>query len=135
MSVTASMALSSATCTAPNGAVTATVTITNTNSGVATVLQVVPTYPATGATAATSSMAVGMPPMGPGQTNTIAASGGTLTKSWQLIPNTPQQGGPTPGDPATQVYDIGCVVYTDQTGSDAVVVPSTTTLTVSAPSH
>lgn len=135
MAVTAAIALSSATATAPNGAVTATVTITNNNAGTATILGVVPTNPPSGTTNGSTGVITGMVPMGPGQVNTVAPSGGTLTKSWQIIAVAPQQGGPTPGCPSSEIYDIGCVVYTDQTGSDGAVSPSTTTLTVSAPTH
>lgn len=135
MAISASIALSAATCTAPNGAVVATVTITNNNATDAIVLGVDPIVEQTGTTNRAVAASVGMPPMGPGQTNTVTASGGTLKKSWAIQPFSPQQGGPTPGNPASQVFDCGCIIYTNATGADAVVQPSTTTLTVSAPTH
>lgn len=134
MAITAAVTLSSSTCTAPNGVVTAIVTVTNGNATDAIVtgidLLVVPQN----LTSRSVAVSTGVAYLGPGAVTTVTASG-TLAKNISVQPFSPQPGGPSPGNPSTQVYTIGATVSTNATGADAVVNASTTNLTVSAPSH
>lgn len=126
MAITGAITLSSATCKVGQS-VMATLTITNGNAEAASVVEITPkAYPANVLTPAPISL--GLPPLAPGQTVSVAASG-TLALSWGVTPLAPVPRG-FGADSASQVYDIGAE-YKMSDGTVEVV--STTTLTASTP--
>lgn len=130
MAITAAMTVSSATCTAGQ-TVTATCTVTNSGASAVTVLGVMPIAPPHSATNGSTAVALGRPPLGPGMTTSVAGSNGTLALSWGVIPHAPASGEGWE-EPASQVYDLGAIVYTSD---GSVTAATTTTLTVSSPTH
>ena len=130
MAITAAMTLSSATATAEQQ-VTATCTVTNTGANAVSVTAIVPTAPPTGVTNGSTAMALGNPPIGPGLAVSVPGSSGTLALSWGVIAHAPSSGYGL-AEPASQIYDIGALVYTSD---GSVTSATTTTLTVSNPGH
>lgn len=129
MAITASMAVSSATCKAEQS-IAATVTVSNSGGSAVNVTGLVPLCSPAGTDLNSVSVALGQPPIGPGMTVSVAASGST-TFTWNVTPHAPQSGFGL-AMPASQVYDIGATIYT----SDGAITDATsTTLTVSNPSH
>lgn len=127
MAITATIALSSATCVAEQP-IAVTVTVSNSGLAAVTVLNIVPTAPINGTTAETSAIAKGQPPTGPGMTVSVAASGSTPF-TWLVVPHAPTTDGTsTPAEPASLVYSIGATITTSD-GAVTVATPATLTVT------
>lgn len=125
MAITATTALSSA--TAKSGqVVTATVTVTNSGGAAVSVLGMQPTAPINGATAGSTSIALGVPPLGPGMTTSVAASG-TLALSFGVVAHEPTTSEGL-AETASVVYSIGATIYTSD-GSVTAATPTTLTVT------
>jgi len=128
MAITATVALSSATAPAEQS-VAATVTVSNSGGATVYVLNVVPTAPINGTTQNATSVALGMPPLGPGVTTAVAASG-TLAITFPVRAHAPTTNTTNPAVPASLVYSIGATIYTSD---GAITVATPTTLTVTNP--
>lgn len=129
MAITAAITLSSATATAGQK-VTVTCTVSNSAGSAVTVTDIRPMVSPQGSTAETTASSPGVPALGPGMTVSVAGSGSTAF-SYDMIAHAPTSGLGL-AMPAFQVYDIGATVYT----SDGAITDATsTTLTVSNPSH
>ncbi len=132
MAITAAMTVSSA--TAANGTgVTATCTVTNSGTDAVTVTGIQPSVTPHSATTQSVAALVGLPPLGPGATVSVAGSNGTRAFGWGVSAFAPQAqtSGVTgnPANPAQYVYDLGATVFTSD---GSITVASTTTLTVTA---
>jgi hypothetical protein len=131
MAITAAITLSSATAY-PNQRVGVTCTVSNSGGSSVNVTGIRPTICPTGVKVESVAAVGGLAPIGPGMTVAVAASG-TLAISWQSVAFAPQPGnGPNPANPNSFVYDVGAIVTTSD---GAVTVATTTTLTVSVPTH
>lgn len=126
MAITATVALSSATAKAEQS-VAATVTISNSGAATVYALNIVPTAPINGTTPATTSVALGAPPLGPGTTTAITASG-TLAVTFPVLAHAPTTNTTNPAVPSSLVYSIGATVYTSD-GAITVATPATLTVT------
>lgn len=127
MAITAAITLSSATCVAEQS-VAVTCTVSNSGGASVNVLNIVPTAPVNGTTPETTSIAKGYPPLGPGMTVSVAASGSTGF-TFPVVPHAPTgDGTSTPAEPASIVYSIGATVYTSD-GAVTVATPATLTVT------
>lgn len=134
MAITAAMTLSSATAS-PGQAVHATCTVTNSGGSSVNVTGIQPILVPTTLTMQSVSGALGMPPIGPGMTVAVAGSSGTLALGWDVIAHAPTPGHvttPNPANPTSYVYDVGATVYTSD---GSITAATTTTLTVTAPTH
>lgn len=100
-------------------------TVTNTNSSDVTVLGVHPFVDRT------APVALGKPPIMPGQYVTVPASGGTLVLHWgaEFFSPTWASAG-FPQDFASSAYTLGAIVYTSD---GSVTTASTASFTVTAP--
>jgi hypothetical protein len=129
MAITASIALSSATCDAQQS-VGVVLTVANDGGSSVNVVGLQPYASPTGTNLQSVAVALGQPPIGPGMTVSVAAAG-ERNFAWPCIPQAPQSGEGWQ-NPTSQVYDIGCWVYTSD---GSVTKATTTTLTVSTPDH
>lgn len=127
MAISAAITLSSATAMAEQ-AVAATCTVTNSGGAAVYVLDIVPTAPINGTTPATTSVALGKPPLGPGVTTSVAGSNGTLAVTWPVMGHAPTTNTTNPAVPSSLVYSIGATVYTSD-GAITVATPATLTVT------
>lgn len=130
MAITAAITISDAT-TVPGQVVTATCTVTNSGSSSVNVVGIKAKAMPTSGTVTTVAVAVGEPPIGPGATVAVAGSNGTLALPFGVVGHAPTSGFGL-SMPSSYVYDIGATVYTSD---GAITEASTTTLTVSSPSH
>lgn len=129
MAITAAITLSSATAKAEQ-AVAATCTVTNSGGAAVNVLNIVPKAPINGTTQQATSVALGLPPLGPGVTTSVAGSSGTLAVTFPVMGHAPTTNNTNPATPASLVYSIGATVYT----SDGAITDATpATLTVTNP--
>lgn len=127
MAITATIALSSATCKAEQS-VAVTCTVSNSGAAAVNVLSIAPTAPLNGTTSETTSIAKGAPPLGPGMTVSVAASGSTAF-TWPVVPHAPTgTGSSTPAEPSSIVYSIGATIRTSD-GAITVATPATLTVT------
>lgn len=127
MAITAAITLGSATLT--TGQKTAvTCTVSNSGGSAVTVTGIVPLCMPAGSTKRTVAVALGEPPLGPGMTVSVAASGSTPF-TWDAVPFAPTSGQGL-AMPAQQIYDMGATVYTSD---GAITAATTTTLTVNDP--
>ncbi len=124
MAITASVALSSAT-SKPGQRVAVALTVSNSGGSAVSVTSIQPMMSPASSTKETTSVAQGMPPLGPGMTVSVAASGSTVF-AYDILAHTPTSGYGL-AMPAEQVYDVGATIYT----SDGSITDATsTTLTV-----
>src|SRR5262245_42999224 len=128
MAITAAITLSSATAVAEQ-VVACTCTVSNSGGASVTVTDIIPTAPINGTTARTASVALGRPPLGPGMTTSVAASGSTAF-TYPVLAHAPTTDNYNPATPASLVYSIGATVYTSD---GAITVATPTTLTVTNP--
>lgn len=128
MAITATVALSSATAKAEQS-VAATVTVSNSGSATVYVLDIIPIAPINGTTQIATAVALGKPPLGPGVTTAVTASG-TLAVTFPVLAHAPTTNTPNPAVPSSLVYSIGATVYTSD---GAITVATPTTLTVTNP--
>ncbi len=130
MAITAAITITDSTLD-PAQPATATCTITNSGATAVNVLSVVPYAVPTTGSVQTISMALGVPPLGPGMTVAVAGSSGTLAVPFGVVAHAPQSGAGL-GNPTRSTIDIGATVST----SDGSVVAATVqTVTVTAPTH
>lgn len=129
MACTAAITVSSATAK-PEQRVHVTCTVSNGGGASVNVLWLRPYLQPTGTTLESVSAAQGVPPLGPGMTVAVAASG-TLAITYDVVAHSPQPGGGL-ANPSSQVFDVGAVIGI----SDGSIVTATeTTLTVTPPTH
>lgn len=131
MAITASIALSSATCAAEQK-VTATVTVTNTGASTVLVTGIQPLVTPHSATNGSVAVATGAVPLGGAFPSTVAGSSGTTKFSFDVTPHAPITSYNIGAEPSSLVYDVGAVVATSD---GSLTSPSVTTLTVSYPAN
>lgn len=127
MAITASIALSSATCTSGQQ-VTATCTVSNSGGAAVNVISLAPLVTPNGQTPQSVAVAVGVPPIGGAFSQSVAASG-TLAISFSVVPHAPTTSYGL-AEPASYVYAVGALVTTSD---GALTSASTSTLTVANP--
>ena len=131
MAITATIALSSATCNAEQ-TVVATVTVTNTGASTVLVTGIQPLVTPHSATNGSVSVAVGSVPLGGAFPSTVAGSSGTTKFSFPVTPHAPNTSYGILAEPASFVYDVGAVVATSD---GSLTSPTVTTLTVAYPAN
>lgn len=130
MAITATIALSSATCAAGQK-VTATLTVSNSGAATVLVTGIEPSVTPHSSTKGSVAVAVGTPPLGGAFTSTVTASGSTKF-SFYVTPHAPITSYNVGAEPSSFVYDVGAVIATSD---GSLTSPSVTTLTVAYPAN
>lgn len=130
MAITAAITLSSSTAKSEQQ-VTATCTITNTGTGAINLVSIQPTMAPHSGTTGSTSVALGIPPVGGAFPISIPGSSGTLAVSFAVVAHSPITSYNVGAEPNSFAYDVGATVYT---ADGSVTAATTATLTVSYPS-
>ena len=123
MAMTASIALSSATCYT-GGTINVLLTVSNSGASAVKVTNITPIVEPHSDTKDSVAVSVGVPALGPGITVSVPASG-SLVFPWSVIPFSPVS-----SNQGTQILDLGALCTSDD---GSLFAASTTTLTVTSP--
>lgn len=130
MAITATIALSSATCVAEQK-VTATLTVSNSGAATVLVTGIAPSVTPHSATNGSVSVGIGGVALGGAFTSTVAASGSTKF-SFDVVPHAPITSYNIGSEPSSFVYDVGAVIATSD---GSLTSPTVATLTVAYPAN